>query len=951
MPRQVSLAWESVRVPQTRLTPVELQPPSGLFKLIMFNHVSHCSRSRLNLAPGSPMQGPERTVSGATSSPDSLVPGRFHITGWTGDSMNDTEQALQKRQRASRKGQPRRFQCSHDGCEKRYSRAEHLARHQLNHNPKQIYQCEVEGCNHSFVRPDLYARHRKKHEESTLSEQGALDSSLPSRVTNGQDFASRPEESTASEDQQTFGSLSTLQNAAHAHSPNALEPESMAISRWQDEDVHQLLTPSSAVVQNVHRTATQLNDSRISMPTAEEQHSSWLSSTDPSNPVNDQSNDNFASWLFASPGSHNSGFDFNSIPFVDFGIEFGSNGIWSFDEYSTEMSNLGNRTYSTASMASDPKDFDFVGKSPHVGVSEERRDAIVALLSTFMARNWPRPDAFAQSSSITFNTESGDWPNLTTAVLESCTSAFWQQVSFHMPIVHQPTFSANGCRPCLLLAIIALGAAALVRSRSKGVLADYRVFADFVVTNLRWELFTHDDAQPPVHLWVAQTLLLLEHYEKMYSTRQLHERAHIHHASTLTLLRRGSPMIGRSGSESPPSETPTRATTPAPDIGRVMDQTNRDTGSWWKRWVSNESMNRVVFAAFQMDTLHACMFGHSADILPHELRLPLPCDDSLWAAKNAEEVRRLESTLSMYGIKPVNFLDGLKRCLHGYEVQTHHFARMILMAGLLSVGWHVNRREKNLQFVETVPSVQEQARWRSLLLQAFEHWRRSLNEVLNHSTAPSARTPAPDTSYPTVMFHLAHLTMHVDIIDCQILSGSRRLLGRKVSEKDRASVIQRMKVWASTSLASHASSHAFKVLQATLCSPTKTQGSTPSNQCLTTYSAYSCRNDHLIYRPWILYLAGLTIWAYQYASRVASTTRLQQENVPAQKLSATMACQYISACAAIDNADRNTLLASTEGCVAVLEILSQDFANAESELLLEASKRLQEGIRMLYETG
>jgi hypothetical protein len=34
--------------------------------------------------------------------------------------------------RASRKGAPRRFVCDHAGCDKIYSRAEHLQRHQLN---------------------------------------------------------------------------------------------------------------------------------------------------------------------------------------------------------------------------------------------------------------------------------------------------------------------------------------------------------------------------------------------------------------------------------------------------------------------------------------------------------------------------------------------------------------------------------------------------------------------------------------------------------------------------------------------------------------------------------------------------------------------------------------------------------------------------------------------------
>lgn len=43
--------------------------------------------------------------------------------------------------RASRKGAPRRFVCDHAGCEKIYSRAEHLQRHQLNRKLNWINDC------------------------------------------------------------------------------------------------------------------------------------------------------------------------------------------------------------------------------------------------------------------------------------------------------------------------------------------------------------------------------------------------------------------------------------------------------------------------------------------------------------------------------------------------------------------------------------------------------------------------------------------------------------------------------------------------------------------------------------------------------------------------------------------------------------------------------------------
>ena len=93
----------------------------------------------------------------------------------------------------------------------------------------------------------------------------------------------------------------------------------------------------------------------------------------------------------------------------------------------------------------------------------------------------------------------------------------------------------------------------------------------------------------------------------------------------------------------------------------------------------------------------SCRSSHAdanPDMVPYEIRLVLPCDESLWAATSAEEVHRLDANLKMYGVRPINFLDSLKKCLHAHDVQTHAPARVLLMAGLLSVGLHVSRREK-----------------------------------------------------------------------------------------------------------------------------------------------------------------------------------------------------------------------------------------------------------------
>lgn len=659
-----------------------------------------------------------------------------------------------------------------------------------------------------------------------------------------------------------------------------------------------------------------------------------------------QSNENFAAWLFDSPGSQQQEFNLTNLPFVDFGMGYSPTEMWNFDSVQPEIS---------SSTAQDGRSPVFPEKVPidlpnldsHIRVSELRREQISSTLSSFWSKNRHSScDVSLSRDSVLYTTGVNKWPNLTIQVLEHCLIAYWRDVAKQMPIIHQPTFSCDTSHLLVLLAVVALGASQLVRLSAKDSLRDYKTFADLIAINLRWEIFTDDDAQPPVQLWVAQALLLLELYEKMYTTRRLHERSHIHHASTLTLLRRGSPLIGHTGSETPPSALPTRNTTPVEGAESVRPLRETEPMRWWRRWAQNESMHRVVFAAFQMDALHAVMFGHDSALFPYEIRLPLPRDDALWAAQSAEEVKRLEHTFTMHGIKPINFLDGLKKCLHGHEVQSHHHARLILVAGLFSVGWHINRREKHLQFLETVPRPNEQERWKSLLLNAYGHWRRSFEDAIGHSKARLAgsRSASDHFADPTVLYHLAHITMHSDIIDLQVFAGYKRLLGRKVTARDQASVAHRMTGWVGTATARLAVLHSFKLLNETL-----SNSGDPTPQVSYTGEAsihYSCRADPFIYRPWALYLAALTIWAFQYASMLRSSSNTRPSMMGDIVDAEMTASRYIANCAAM-NPDRLFILASPQGCTAMLRVLSDIFSYAESELLLEASTRLRDCAHML----
>ncbi|KAI5788908.1 hypothetical protein DFH27DRAFT_214505 [Peziza echinospora] len=50
--------------------------------------------------------------------------------------------------------------CPHHGCDKIFTRAEHLRRHQLNHNTDVYFKCNM--CDRTFVRHDLLSRHQER---------------------------------------------------------------------------------------------------------------------------------------------------------------------------------------------------------------------------------------------------------------------------------------------------------------------------------------------------------------------------------------------------------------------------------------------------------------------------------------------------------------------------------------------------------------------------------------------------------------------------------------------------------------------------------------------------------------------------------------------------------------------------------------------------------------------
>ena len=656
--------------------------------------------------------------------------------------------------------------------------------------------------------------------------------------------------------------------------------------------------------------------------------------------------DGLAAWLLSPPGSHGWDLDVTQQAFMNYNADT-CNTLNASDVAFLQSSNQPDNSIS-ATWVNEAGDMASAGNSlpqelpTHVSV--RRLAETIDLLQTFHNKHASSLKlTMVNSQSLLYRTSEGMWPNVNTSVLDQCIASFWKDVASQMPILHQPTFSANRCPVLLLLAIIPLGAAQLVRLDVVEKTLDYRRFADLIIVGLRWEIQSNENAQPPVNLWVAQALLFLEFYEKMFSSRRLHERAHIHHVSTLTLLRRGSPLGGRLGTETPLEVPEERQDLPDAEEEPVRSASTSDT--WWHRWANNEAMLRVVFAAYEMDTLHAAMFGHESSLLPSDVGLPLPCDDVLWTAGTPDSVSALETSFHLCGIKTTKFLDGLKDCLHGKTVQLHYRARMTLVVGLLSVACHLRPREKHIKLFETVPSQTERKKWMQMMFRALDLWIEGLDGTME--SLESYRHDGATLSMlvePTVLFHLTYITTHIDILYCQILAGTRLLLGRRVSPKELASAKSYAATWANTPEAHLAVLHSAKLLAEALSPHQNTTRNDPAEP----FSAvkYSFRSDPCIYRPWSLYLAALTIWTYHYTT----SQRAPNEEMPESPLEhdvERVACNYVATLAAIDNISELAGKISNRSCSTVLQYLSDNLATTEPEILIEASSRLRNCRKLL----
>lgn len=496
---------------------------------------------------------------------------------------------------------------------------------------------------------------------------------------------------------------------------------------------------------------------------------------------------------------------------------------------------------------------------------------------------------------------------------------YWEAFHTRFSIIHRPSFDTSTAEPLLLLSMLLIGcmycADSIEESVNHRMCPEYR-FSLMVAVPLRFTLFQHDDFKSPVKVWVLQSLNLLEWCEKNYLLRAMHERAHIHHGTTVQLLRRspflgGNPTIankavnsasdtGTSGGEEEQSDTGTS------DI----EETSSKDAILFRKWVDSELMKRVTFMTFYLDVIDYIKFRHNPQIPFFQLQLlHLPCDEeALWNSeevdgsfrkivKRQKKLQRAGGTgmrklKEQYRIRPgMNFLSALKKLMKSQRLTTSNyklpmFTKSILFGGLVSIMHQMQQAELQSNFTllmatERMDKSKNQV-WKEILTKVFDNWETEMLAQQESLTQdPFFGIQKGQCKFP--MYHLAQIIGISDInhYDIAIFGGSPGNMSVEATAKDM-SIVQRKltSMWARSNKPNTVNDlvnfksvvHCYWLLWSLMLAPLQEDGK-PTTGPIT----YGWRVDHDYYDAmYAVSIATLVLWCYTFTSAGIESTKFTE---------------------------------------------------------------------------
>ncbi|CAK7892705.1 hypothetical protein CAAN1_08S04698 [[Candida] anglica] len=508
-------------------------------------------------------------------------------------------------------------------------------------------------------------------------------------------------------------------------------------------------------------------------------------------------------------------------------------------------------------------------------------------------------------------------------------SLYWALFHPQYSFIHKPTFDTRTCEPLLLLSMIIMGC----NYSEFPVTVPHKLTPEFkfslqVATPLRFMIFQHEDFKTPVKLWILQSLNILEWCEKNFLSRDMHERAHIHHGTTAQLLRR-SPLLGGNPAAAKPKRrtnsggNSTSAGEDESDPGEVVEKKSVDDSDFdlYMRWVESESMKRTTFMTFYMDIIDYIKFRHNPQILFFQLQLlHLPCDDTnLWEStevvgsfkkivkrqkKLQQQYGPLSGSSSRYtGVKfGESFLSALKKMLRPHSNGDHvpksglsPFTKKILFAGLLSIMYQMQQTEvQNTTSLLTgsdkigggvigngAATKNNMSSWKEILTKSFDNWNIDINEkcsLKQHKIGKTAFEHAVNTTQ--CQFPMYHLTQIIGISDLNqydiaIFGGSPANMSVDATMKDHVIVQAKLNsMWSRYAVQKRKNIselinlksviHSYLLLWELMLLPEKGEAETPSNP-EDSYLDWTASRDYYD-SMYAVGVATLTLWSFAFTT-------------------------------------------------------------------------------------
>ncbi|KAI0969467.1 fungal-specific transcription factor domain-containing protein [Xylaria arbuscula] len=813
----------------------------------------------------------------------------------------------------------RRFVCTHPGCNKRFTRAEHVQRHALNHTAGQ-YTCL--DCRAHFKRHDLLKRHMLRHRQKDQEADGPGNGILNTRkrswkTLTGEFVEKRPYPPQNSSQNRQQGSVSEVLERASVDSSlnvSSNAPEALISPRPDsDENIAHNLSPAfdlahprengwisldpnlySVLEQSFYDFEHLEYDQTFQPDTASSFNMPYTTSLD-------------YNWLFGDPGRtlaqeySEATFGITTQPPLTGAAEIpvdqiqyvftpeslvglvdhvgpaagepdniAMTGVVMADDVAQRISNHTPNTgadsgTSPGSLGRDSSRKQTERSPPKVGTAMriispeiERPLSMLRKLSQFPSIKsktreklltvieLARPSIADQQFTVR------DHPLLSAHQLDSYLELYFTNFNTAYPLLHLASFDTSVVEPLLLLSVLLLGAT----YSSK----DSHQLAVCIHDVIRPSIFAHGSFSPQPKLWILQAILLIECFGKSRAGQRQHDMSHLFHGLLINLIR-------RSDCQSVQPQGP-------PDNDHYADNSNNaeDLRRAWDKWSEAEEKKRLSFLCFMWDTQHAVLFCQSLCMSSFELRLTMPCSQEVWEAPDPVAWAAAWRSSGPHDEK-TPFLAALKSYLNqGFPRAAilSSLSRVLLLHGLMSISWDMQRREQTALGVVLDPH--SCGNWRKLLGEAYDVWKSDFDSHCQATVVRNRKSSEPRqesncesdlasfaTAYNAI-YHAAKALLNMDFLDIQIYAGSRHILGRPVQQKDYIRSRQVVKLWATT---------ADEGLSQKVSSPNKCASAASWHAARLLYEVYERLPDSkmmgLFHVPWCLYLASLTCWAVHHA--------------------------------------------------------------------------------------